>query len=57
MHTSTEVLRYNACPNFMEKTFASDSKTVKFVKFVNDFPLESFLLYGIYYSQNYASII
>ena len=33
-----------AHPNFMEKTFASGSKTVKFVNF---FILESFPLYGI----------
>ena len=33
-----------AQPNFMEKTFASGSKTQKFVNF---FSLESFPLYGI----------
>ena len=34
-----------ARPNFVEKTFAGDSKTAKFVKV---FSLESFPLYGTY---------
>ena len=34
-------------PNFAEKTFASGSKTMKFVKI---FSLKSFPLYGILYS-------
>ena len=33
-----------AHPNFMEKTFAGGSKTVKFINF---FILKSFVLYGI----------
>ena len=39
-----------ACPNFVEKTFAGGSKTVKFMKV---FSLESFLLYGILRSGNF----
>ena len=34
-----------ACPHFMEKTFASGSKTVKFV---NVFSLENFALYSMF---------
>ena len=37
-----------ARPNFVEKTFAGDSKTAKFVKV---FSLESFPLYGNRYRE------